>query len=445
MAHPLELSQIITHLQEAWQTLPDTRRPNNNTQYTLTDAALSALAVFFMQAPSFLAQQRALQKRKGRDNAHTLFHVEHIPSDNQIRNLLDPIAPVHIHTVYDWVHDQLQATGELDRYRAFNGTFLIPLDGVTYFSSTQLHCEQCSQRKDAQGLVHYSHTAISPVLVRPGSSQVLPLPPEFITPQDGVEKQDCERAAAYRWLAQHNPRFAPHTVTYLGDDLYANHPFCEKVAQTYQQYFVCVAKPESHAHLYSWITMLEKTRSLAQFDRRVWTGQYGERWQYRWTTDVPLRAGPDSLQVTWLELTITHEQTGEVLYHNAWVTNHVFTQDTVVALAQVGRARWKVENEQHNTLKNHGYHLEHNFGHGHQHLSTVLFTLNVLAYLLHTVQELISAPYRLLRQALVARYTFFNDLRALTNYLIFESWNALWRFMIEGLELEIPPGLFAPD
>jgi hypothetical protein len=195
-------------------------------------------------------------------------------------------------------------------------------------------------------------------------------------------------------------------VTYLGDDLYANHPFCETVAQTYQQYFVCVAKPDSHAHLYSWITMLDKTGGVAQFERRVWNGQYGERWQYRWTTDVPLRAGPDSLRVAWFELTITHEQTSEVLYHNAWVTNHNLTQETVATLAQVGRARWKVENENHNTLKNHGYHLEHNFGHGHQSLSTVLFTLNVLAFLLHTVQDFINAPYRLLRQALVARYTF---------------------------------------
>ena len=293
--------------------------------------------------------------------------------------------------------------------------------------------------------VSYYHSAISPVLVKPGSPQVLSLPPEFITPQAGVEKQDCERAAAYRWLTQHNPRFAPQTVTYLGDDLYANHPFCEAVAHSYQQYFVCVAKPESHAQLYSWITLLEKTEGLGSFHRRVWTGQYGELWQYRWVTDVPLRAGPDSLTVTWFELAITHEQTGELLYHNAWVTNHTLTQDTVAELAQVGRARWKVENENHNTLKNHGYHLDHNFGHGQHYLSTVLFTLNVLAFLLHTVQDLLSASYRLVRQALVARYTFFNDLRALTSYIIFESWTSLWRFMIEGLELAIPPDVFAPD
>ena len=445
MPKRLDLSGLIAHLREMWQALPDYRKPNNNTRYTITDAALSALAVFFMQAPSFLAQQRALKKRKGRDNARSLFQVAQIPSDNQIRNLLDPIAPVHLHAAYDWIHDQLQATGVLERFRAFKGTYLIPLDGVTYFSSTQISCDQCSPRKDRQGLVHYYHSAISPVLVKPGCAQVLPLPPEFITPQDGTEKQDCERAAALRWLAQHNARFAPHTVTYLGDDLYANHPFCETITHPYQQYFVCVAKPESHAHLYSWIAMLEKTGGVASTHHREWTGQYGELWQYRWVTDVPLRAGPDSLSVTWFELTMTHEQTGEILYHNAWVTNHTLTQDTVVALAQVGRARWKVENENHNTLKNQGYHLEHNFGHGRQHLATVLFTLNVLAFLLHTVQEWVCAPYRLLRQALVTRYTFFNDLRALTRYILFESWNALWRFMFDGLELTIPPELVAPD
>jgi hypothetical protein len=108
----------------------------------------------------------------------------------------------------------------------------------------------------------------------------------------------------------------------------------------------------------------------------------------------------------------------------------------------VGRARWKIENESNNTLKQQGYHLEHNFGHGQQHLSAVLFTLNLLAFLVHTAQHLLSEPYRLLRTTLVARRTFFDDLRTLTRYMLFDSWDALFRFMLEGLEVVIPPGLF---
>ena len=114
-------------------------------------------------------------------------------------------------------------------------------------------------------------------------------------------------------------------------------------------------------------------------------------------------------------------------------------------LAQAGRARWKIENENNNVLKNHGYHLEHNFGHGKQHLSNVLFTLNLLAFLIHTLQELTAKPYQMLRAALKARRTFFNDLRALTRYHVFDSWQHLWRFMLQSLDIVFDPALFFSD
>lgn len=433
------------HLHDRWQGLPDQRKPNNNTRYTIGEAALSAFSVFFTQSPSFLAYQRDMHKRKGRDNAQSLFKVGQIPSDNQIRNLLDPIAPEHFQAEFEWVQQELQQAGALAKFRDYGDTFLIALDGVTYFSSETVSCPQCLKRADTSGRLHYYHSAITPVLVKPDHPAVLPLAPEFIVPQDGHEKQDCERAAAKRWLASHSHHWPPQTVTYLGDDLYANQPFCETLAQTYQQYFVCVAKPDSHPTLYDWLTMLKKANAIERQQRRVWNGKFGELWVYRWATEVPLRSGTEAFRVNWLELTVTREDTGAALYHNTWVTNHAVTTETVQALAAVGRARWKIENEHNNVLKNHGYHLEHNFGHGQQHLATVLLSLNLLAFLIHTAQQLVSEPYRLLRATLAARRTFFDDLRALTRYLFFESWEALFRFMFEGLEIDIPPGLFLSD
>ena len=143
--------------------------------------------------------------------------------------------------------------------------------------------------------------------------------------------------------------------------------------------------------------------------------------------------------VNWLELTITHETTGKQLFHNTWITNHQVTQKNVVQLAKMGRTRWKVENENINVLKTKGYNLEHNFGHGQNHLSNVFFALNILAFLTHTVQHLLNKGYRLLRDTLVVRHTLFNDLKALTRYMVFPSWEALFAFMINGLELESPP------
>jgi hypothetical protein len=191
--------------------------------------------------------------------------------------------------------------------------------------------------------------------------------------------------------------------------------------------------------LYRELALLEGIGGVSTTRLRHWNGRPGEIWTYRWADQVPLRAGAQALWVNGCELTITHEQTDAGVFRHAWVTNHRLTAHTVAPIAQAGRARWKVENEDIHVLKNHGYHLEHNLGHGQQHLATGLFTLNLLAFLIHTAQHWVNATYRLLRQTLAVRRTFFDDLRALTRYLLFDSWDALLAFMLEGLELSMPP------
>ena len=275
--------------------------------------------------------------------------------------------------------------------------------------------------------------------------------PEFVVPQDGCEKQDCERNAAKRWLQRQQTQTPARGVTYLGDDLYACQPICQLIVDS-DQYFVCVAKPESHAGLYAVVTELEHLHRLHHVTQKHWNGRHYELWVFRFASDLPLRSDVDTMFVNWLEVTVTDARTGKRLYFNTWVTNHVVSVESVYLLAKAGRARWKIENENNMApqratyvLKNHGYHLEHNFGHGKHHLSNVLFTLNLLAFLTHTVQELIAKPYQLLRAALKSRQVFFNDLRALTRHHIFDSWQHLWRFMLESLEIVFDPALLFSD
>jgi hypothetical protein len=157
---------------------------------------------------------------------------------------------------------------------------------------------------------------------------------------------------------------------------------------------------------------------------------------YRFVNQVPLRDGEGALEVNWCELTTTR-QDGKVVYKNAFATNHRITEANVADIVRDGRARWKVENENNNTLKTKGYHLTHNFGHGKHYLSSLLATFNLLAFQFHTVLDLMDSRYRRLRQFL-PRKRLFNDLRALTGYLCFDSWDALMAFMIKGLELDTP-------
>jgi hypothetical protein len=275
------------------------------------------------------------------------------------------------------------AGGYLTEGRAINGTLLLALDGLQYFSSAAIHCANWSTAQHANGTVSYSHQALTPVLVAPGCDKVIPLMPEFITPQDGHDKQDCETAAAKRWLQHYGACYQSLGITVLGDALYCRQPLCEPLLQVGVN-FILVCKPSSHPTLYDWLAGLQ-VESLVQ---RRWTGRSHAIATYRYVNRLPLRDGNEALEVNGCELTTTREA-GTVLYPNRWVTNYNLTREHVTAIVTSGRARWKIEHETNNTLKKSGYHFAHNYGHGQQYLASFLATLNLRAFLFHTVLELI--------------------------------------------------------
>ena len=436
MSQPATFTQFLRALRPTIATFPD-KRKGKNKHYAVVDAALGAFAVFFTQSPSFLAYQRDMTARKGQSNAHTLFGLSEIPSDNQIRALLDPVSPELGVPVFQHGLATLEHTQQLAAFRSWQKRLLVVLDGTQYFSSQKISCPQCSTRTHTNGTVTYAHQMLTPVMVAPGQDKVIPLPPEFSGPQDGQDKQDCEHAAAKRWLRKYAPYYRAHGITIWGDDLYSNHPMCEVLSEE-RLPFLLVCKPDSHPTLYDHLARRTLGKDLHQVTQRYHTTTGVELYTYRYAAQLPLRATADAVLVNWCELTVTTEQ-GTRLYQNAFVTQETITKANVAQLVTAGRPRWKVENETNNTLKTKGYHLEHNFGHGQQHLAALLATFNLLAFLLHTLLDLLDAQYRLRRQTLVSRKTFFDDLRALTRYLCFASWAHLLDFMLQGLEVALPP------
>ena len=438
MSETLAFDDLVGEFHRVLDGLPD-YRTGQNTTYSIKDAALGAFSVFFTQSPSFLAHQKAMKRAKGRSNAESIFGIENTPGDNQIRQLLDPIAPSCLFPMFGWVFNNLEATGELDAFRTFDDNLLFAFDGTQYFASKKIHCQHCSRKTASNGVTTYSHSAITPVVVAPGNSRVIALEPEFIVPQDGHEKQDCEQAAIKRWINAHAEQYTSKKVTISADDLHCKQPLCELLLEKGFN-FVLVCKPTSHKTLYEKIDSLAASESLSQLSVHRRNKRFVEVFTYRYANGVPLRAGEDTLLVNWCEVTVTKGRDGEVLYHNAFATNHPVTNRTVAPIVNLlGRTHWKIENENNNVLKNRGYHLEHNFGHGKNHLSSFLLTLNLLAFLFHTVLELVDEKYQLLREELSARRTFFDDVRALLRYLLFESWEHLLDFMLEQLEVVVPP------
>jgi hypothetical protein len=427
----LTLNDITQQLRGTFETFIDPRK-GKNTSYTMVDAALSAFSVFFMQSPSFLEYQRSLEQTHGSNNARTLFGVHDIPSDNQIRALLDATPPRMVQPMYSYLFNALEQSGIVNGYRSVDGTLLLALDGTEYFSSQAIRCDGCSTRRHANGKVTYFHSALTPVLVKPGGDKVIPLAPVFIQPQDGAEKQDCELNAAKRWLAECGGGCSVLKATVLGDDLYCHEPFCrELLAQGFS--FILVCKPDSHPILYEWLEYLQRTGAIHTAVRTRWTGKRRETDTYRYAEAVPLRDADDALTVNWCELT-TVDESGKVLYRNAFATTLPLDEARVIDVVEAGRSRWKIENENNNILKTKGYHFEHNYGHGQQHLSSLLASLIILAFLVHTVLEWMDDKYQLLRKKLPSRKRLFNDIRTLTSYLCFETWEALMDFMLQSFD-----------
>ena len=434
MYEALKLTRMIKGLEQTFEKFPEHRR-GKNSQYEIADAGMGAFSVFFTQSPSFLAYQRDLKLRKGRSNAEKLFALRDIPSDNQIRSLLDPISPRHLEAYYRQIFRDLERDGVLKGFQSFANTLLVAIDGTEYFSSKKIACEQCSQRILKSGEINYFHSVLTPVIVQPGNEHVISLEPEFIIPQDGHEKQDCEIQAGKRWLEKHGDYYAKRGVTILGDDLYSRQPFCQALRDK-RLHFILVCKPDSHVSLYETVEFLNAQGVLGEKVVRKWNGRYAEIHTYRCANKLHLNGDPAALEVNWCELTITREDTGAVLYKNAFVTDFEVSDTTIEAIVRDGRARWKVENENNNVLKTKGYHIEHNFGHGHQHLASLLLSLNLLAFLFHTILDLVNEQYRAIRQKLGRRRTFFQDLEALLRYFTFETWDEVFLFMFQGLELD---------
>jgi len=280
---------------------------------------MGAFSVFFTQSPSFLAYQRDMKLRKGRSNAESLFALREIPSDNQIRNLLDPINPQYLERCYRQIFQGLEQSGILKGYRSFANTLLVAIDGTKYFSSQKIHCEQCNQRTLSNGKVIYYHSVVTPVIVQPGNEHVISLEPEFITPQDGTEK-------------------AKQLMTILGDDLYSRQSFCQELKDK-NFHFILVCKPDSHINLSETIDFLGAQGVLGHKEVQKWNGHYTEIYTYRYANQLLLRGAQYALEVNWCELSITREDSGELIFKNAYITDFEVTDLTVEDIVCAGRLR----------------------------------------------------------------------------------------------------------
>jgi hypothetical protein len=428
----LSFTALRKSLSEHFRQIDD-RRQSAKVDYSLHDCLMSGFAMMFFQDPSVLTFQQRLQDGIEKNNLSTIFSVSDIPKDTQMRSVLDAIATWRLDDIFaDFLH-RLQRGKHLADYQLLDGSYLVAIDGSEYFSSENIRCPHCLVTK-SKGNVRYHHQILQSVIVHPDRRQVLPLAPEPISNRDGTKKQDCERNAAKRLIPKIKASYPKLNIIVTADALYSNQPFIDEL-KTADMSFILVAKPTDHKLLFEWVTELIQLGdggSLELGDEK------GRRHRYQWVNQVPLNGTKDADLVNFFQYQLV-AKSGKVTYKNSWVTDIEIDENNVVILVKGGRARWKIENETFNTLKNQGYHIEHNFGHGQQNLSMIFFTLNLLAFYVHQILELTDRLYHQVRYTkFTSRKEYWNQLRCTIRILIFPRWESLLTFILDP-ESGIPP------
>jgi hypothetical protein len=387
------------------------------TDPSMVDCLMSAQAVFHLKFPSLLQYDKErVNDSNVFKNLKKLYEVTNAPSDTSMREKLDLVDPNELRGAFKKIFSEAQRGKVLEQYEFWDKSYLLLIDGTGQFSSDTVHCENCCVKNHSKGGVTYYHHALAGAIAHPKMKRVIPIAPEPITKQDGVTKNDCEQNAAKRLLRDFR-REHPHLkVTVSEDSLYSTGPHIQ-LLQELNMSFIIGAKPGNLKALFDWVKHIYREEH-SHIDAK------GTEHVYRYVNNVPLSETHSELRVNFLEYWETDAK-GKV-QHFSWVTDIPLTARTVELVMRGGRARWRIENETFNTLKNQGYHYEHNYGHGAKNLCSVMGMLMMLAFLVDQISELCDAAYQRAKAATGTYYNLWANMRSVVTYFEFFDWDTLF-------------------
>ena len=422
----LSADALFHVVRSGFASLPEHRL--DEPEISLTDALMSAFAMFSLKAPSLLA----FDKERAEGNLHTIYGIERVPCDTHMRTILDPVSPKVLRPVFKRVFRQVQRGKALESMTFLDGHYLLALDGTEYFSSKTIHCASCLHRVHRNGSITYTHQMLGAALIHPDQRAVIPLMPEPIVNGDGTDKNDCERNAAKRFVAKLRQDHPHLKFIVTEDSLSSNAPHIETL-HAHGLHYILGIKEGDHAYLFQQVQAAESAGRVASYERHDRAAGVVHRFHF--VNDLPLNASHPDLRINFIE----YWEVGEAkVQHFSWVTDFRVSQRNVYALMRGGRARWKIENETFNTLKNQGYHFEHNYGHGEQHLSVVLAMLMMLAFLVDQAQQLCCALFQAVWAKLGSKRLLWERMRALFYDYALTSMRQLFEALLYGFQKSSP-------
>jgi hypothetical protein len=422
----LSADALLKRLRAGFSTIPD-HRPGTP-KIPLPDVLMSAFAMFALKSPSLLAFDD--ERKEG--NLQQVYGIGQVPCDTRMREILDPVDPESLRPLFKSVFGALQRGKALEEMVFIDGYYLLALDGTGYHASQEVHCDSCLERHHRNGAVTYSHQMLGAVLLHPDRHEVIPLMPEPIIKQDGTEKNDCERNAAKRLISKLRQDHPHLKLIVTEDSLSSNAPHIRTLI-AHDCHYILGVKEGYHGYLFAQVAAMEEADKVRYYDRD--DAQSGLRHRFRFASDLPLNETNPDVRVNFLEY---WEWDGDKVQHFSWVTDLRLTKGTVYQIMRGGRARWGIENETFNTLKNQGYQFEHNFGHGYQNLSVVFALLMMLAFLVDQVQQLCCPLFQAVWAKMGSKRRLWERMRSLFYDYALESMQHLFESLFYGVKKSAP-------
>jgi hypothetical protein len=430
----LNADALIRSLRSSFEEVGETRK--GKPEIAMEDALMSAFAMFSLKDPSLLAFER--RRRVQEANLKSIYKMKVIPCDTQMRTILDPIPPDELRPSHNNIIGALQRGKALEKMEYLDEGYLMPMDGTGYFSSEKLFSDSCMTKVSSTGKTIYYLQALGAALVHPERAEVIPMIPEIISRQDGTKKNDCEINASKRFITKFRAEHPHLKVVVTHDAISPNGPYI-RFLKAMNCRFILNVKEADHAHLF------------ARFDEAIANGEAreliiddskdSETFHYfRWVNGLPINGSHLDVRVNLLQY---YQVVGEDTKCFCWVTDIPLTRSNVYRIMRAGRARWKIENETFNTLKNQGYNFEHNYGLGKEHLSPVFVKVMMLAFLVDQAQQLCCALFQAVLKKAGCKKALWEDMRSLFRWFKLESMEMLYRVLLYGSAQHQP--IFEPD
>lgn len=415
---------------------------------SLHDFLMSSYAVFALKYPSLLNFESAMRSDDERKkNLRSLFGVEQVPSDTHLRDIMDQISWKEFRPIFKKLFASVQDSKILEKFefmRIKNKPFyLLNIDGTGYFRSDKVGCDSCLNYKSSETrkAPAFGHNMLGASLAMPDCDVVIPFCPEPIMKQDGVEKNDHERAAFKRFMTDFRREHPKMEVVVGLDALYANDP-CLTVLFEKDCSFIIGVK-ETNGTVYMQVNDREASGEIGKLEYDYEIGDKVKKQvnhRFRFTENVRLTQNMSSSRVNFVEFweVITWEGKNgpeEQKRHFAWITDLKVNKETVVQIMKGGRARWKIENETFNTLKNQGYHLEHNYGHGSENLSINFIMMMFLSFFIDQIQQASCLQFKKVLERLGSKKMLWQEMVIRFTFICFESWDQFFGVLTKEIKV----------